>query len=99
MPRAMDAVELPGRAELTVDASGRAVRADPARAKVKTHGIEAKPIRGMIQESAKIQRSTGLVGPKRIRNHLGAISRLLLTRRERLLYEGISMGRRDHSSW
>jgi len=99
VPRAMDAVELPGRAELTVDASGRAVRADPARAKVKTRGIEAMPIRGMIPESAEIQRSTGLVGPKQVRNHLGATRRLLFTRRERLLYEGISIGRRDHSSW
>ena len=121
MPRALDAVELPRCAELSVDASGRAVRADPARAKVTTRGIEAMPIRGMIPESAETQRSTGLVGPKQVRNHLGATRRLLnffsprfgagkpvcgktsfrelFTRRERLLYEGISIGRRDHSSW
>jgi transposase len=54
---------LPGRAGLSVAASGRAVRADLARAKVTTRGIEAMPTGGMISESAEFQIST-VVGPK-----------------------------------
>ena len=67
MPRALDAVELPRCAALSVDASGRAVRADPARAKVTTRGIEAMPARGMIPKAAEFERGTGVVGPTRAR--------------------------------
>src|SRR5262249_9629070 len=73
VPRALDAVELPRSAGLSVDASGRAVRADPARAKVTTRGIQAMPTRGMIPESAEFQRSTGVVGPERAKPGCNAI--------------------------
>ena len=44
-PPALDAVELPRRAGLSVDDSGRAVRVDPPWTKATTRGIETMPKR------------------------------------------------------
>jgi len=74
VPPALDAVELPRRAGLSVDDSGRAVRVDPPLPKATTRGIEA-----MSRRQPKPRRAV----PSRKRPGPAAALRQALARRKK----------------